>query len=83
MKFLLDMPVSAMLLEVLEGYGYDGVHAHQIDKDRAADEELLEIARQENRVVITADLDFSTTFSFEFCDWSRFNSISGRKLLGY
>ena len=58
MKFLLDMPVSVTLLDVLETYGYEGVHAHQIGKDRAADSELLEIARREDRVVITADLDF-------------------------
>ena len=58
MKFLLDMPVSATLLDVLEAYEHEGVHAHQIGKDRAADSELLEIARQEDRVVITADLDF-------------------------
>jgi len=58
MKFLLDMPVSAMLLDVLNAYGYEGVHAHQIGKDRAPDSELLEIARREDRVIITADLDF-------------------------
>jgi predicted nuclease of predicted toxin-antitoxin system len=58
MKFLLDMPVSAILLDVLEGSGHEGVHANQIGKDRATDAELLEIARRENRVVITADLDF-------------------------
>jgi predicted nuclease of predicted toxin-antitoxin system len=57
-KFLLDMPVSVLLLNVLEGYGYEGVHAHQIGKNCATDRELLEIARRENRVVITADLDF-------------------------
>jgi len=28
MKFLLDMPVSAMLLEALKPYGHEGVHAH-------------------------------------------------------
>ena len=58
MKFLLDMPVSAMLLDVLEVYGHEGVHAYQIGKSRATDVELLEIARQEDRVIITADLDF-------------------------
>jgi predicted nuclease of predicted toxin-antitoxin system len=58
MKFLLDMPVSLMLLQVLEKFGHEGVHAYQIGKDRAADNELLEIAHAENRVVITADLDF-------------------------
>lgn len=58
MKFLLDMPVSVLLLDVLQEYGHEGVHAHQIGKDRAPDDELLEIARRESRVIITADLDF-------------------------
>jgi predicted nuclease of predicted toxin-antitoxin system len=58
MKFLLDMPVSTVLIDVLEAYEHEGVHAHQIGKERATDRELLEIARQEDRVVITADLDF-------------------------
>jgi predicted nuclease of predicted toxin-antitoxin system len=58
MKVLLDMPVSSMLLDVLCVYGHEGVHAHQIGQDRATDRELLEIARREGRVVITADLDF-------------------------
>jgi predicted nuclease of predicted toxin-antitoxin system len=58
MKVLLDMPVSSLLLDVLDAYGHEGVHAHQIGQDRAPDQELLEIARRENRVVVTADLDF-------------------------
>lgn len=58
MKFLLDMPVSMALLDVLETYQHKGVHAYQIGKGRAPDSDLLEIARQESRVVITADLDF-------------------------
>jgi predicted nuclease of predicted toxin-antitoxin system len=58
MKALLDMPVSTLLLDVLNAYGYEGVHAHQIGQQRASDTELLELARREGRVVITADLDF-------------------------
>ena len=58
MKFLLDMPVSHLLLDVLHAYGHEGVHAHQIGKDRAPDSELLNIARREGRIIITADLDF-------------------------
>ena len=58
MKVLLDMPVSSVLLDVLRAHGHEGVHAHQIGKDRASDRELLEIARREGRVIITADLDF-------------------------
>ena len=58
MKFLLDMPVSFLLLHVLQAYGHEGVHAYQIGKDRAPDSELLEMARRESRIIITADLDF-------------------------
>ncbi len=58
MKVLLDMPVSSLLLDVLRAYGHEGVHAYQIGKGRASDSELLEIARREGRIVITADLDF-------------------------
>ena len=58
MKFLLDMPVSCLLLDVLETCGHEGVHASQIGKERATDKELLEIARLEGRIVVTADLDF-------------------------
>jgi predicted nuclease of predicted toxin-antitoxin system len=58
MKVLLDMPVSPALLDVLKGHGHQGVHAHQIGKDRATDRDLLALARRENRVVVTADLDF-------------------------
>lgn len=59
MKALLDMPVSALLLEVLNAHGHEGVHAYQIGKSTATDGELIKLARQESRVIITADLDFS------------------------
>jgi predicted nuclease of predicted toxin-antitoxin system len=58
MHVLLDMPVSQSLLNVLQAHGHDGVHAHEIGLDRAADREVLAVARRENMVVITADLDF-------------------------
>lgn len=58
MKALLDMPVSPLLLDVLRAHGHEGVHAHYVGKDRASDSEILSMARRENRVVITADLDF-------------------------
>jgi len=51
-------PVSFLLLDVLREYGHEGVHAYEIGKDRAPDSELLEIARRESRIIITADLDF-------------------------
>jgi predicted nuclease of predicted toxin-antitoxin system len=58
MKALLDMPVSASLVDVLQAHGHEGIHAHDTGLDRAPDRELLALARRENRVIITADLDF-------------------------
>ena len=58
MNVLLDMPVCRSLLSVLEAHGHEGVHAHEIGLDRAADRQMLAVARRENKVVITADLDF-------------------------
>lgn len=66
MKFLLDMPVSASLLNVIRSYGHEGVHASQIGKARASDEELLALARQDGRVIITADLDFPRLLALSF-----------------
>ncbi len=66
MKFLLDMPVSVSLLNVLRSYGHEGVHASQIGKACAGDEELLDLARQDERVVITADLDFPRLLALSY-----------------
>ncbi len=52
------MPVSPSLLGVIRVHKHEGVHAGQIGKAFAPDEELLEPARQEGRVIVTADLDF-------------------------
>ncbi|MEW6347807.1 MAG: DUF5615 family PIN-like protein [Thermodesulfobacteriota bacterium] len=68
MKFLLDMPVSSVLLGVLLSRGHEGVHAHQIGKDRAPDTELLDIARREDRIIITADLDFPRLLALSMAD---------------
>ena len=68
MKALLDMPVSPVLLDILQAYGHSGVHAYQIGQSRASDEELLRIARQEDRIVITADLDFPQLLALSHAD---------------
>lgn len=68
MKVLLDMPVSPLLLDVLRTHGHEGVHAHDIGKGRASDGEILSTARRENRVVITADLDFPRLLALSSAD---------------
>jgi predicted nuclease of predicted toxin-antitoxin system len=68
MRVLLDMPVSAMLLDVLRAHEHEGVHAHQIGKGRATDTDLLETARSEGRIIITADLDFPQLLALTHAD---------------
>ena len=58
MKFLIDMPLSPLLAAWLKAKGHDAVHAIHLAMDRAPDSEILERARMDERVVITADLDY-------------------------
>ncbi len=58
MKFLIDMPLSPELAIWLVQQGHDAVHALDLGLDRAPDKVILERARNEQRVVITADLDY-------------------------
>jgi predicted nuclease of predicted toxin-antitoxin system len=57
-KFLIDMPLSALLADWLIAKGHDAVHAIHSALDRAPDSEILKRARLDERVVITADLDY-------------------------
>jgi predicted nuclease of predicted toxin-antitoxin system len=57
-KFLVDMPLSPALAAWLCERGHDAVHAANLDMRRASDEAILHKAQSENRVVITADLDY-------------------------
>jgi predicted nuclease of predicted toxin-antitoxin system len=58
MKFIVDMPLSPELAEWLRQEGHEAVHAFQSGLGRASDEEILEWARKERSIVITADLDY-------------------------
>lgn len=52
------MPLSPLLGEWLRDLGHEAVHASTIGLHQAADAIILDHARQENRVVLTADLDY-------------------------
>ncbi len=58
MRFLIDMALSPQLAFWLSSQGHDAVHASQLSLDRAPDTEILVAAGNQDRVVITADLDF-------------------------
>ena len=52
------MPVTPLAVTHLRAIGHDAVHAHEIGLARASDIELLDAARREERVIVTADLDY-------------------------
>jgi predicted nuclease of predicted toxin-antitoxin system len=57
-KFLIDMPLSPGLAAWLKDQGHDAVHAKELGLDRARDADILVHAKQEDRTVVTADLDY-------------------------
>ena len=58
MKFLLDQSTDARLLSYLKHLGHDATQIHQTYPESIPDEEVLSIARQEERILITDDRDF-------------------------
>ncbi|MCX7924205.1 MAG: DUF5615 family PIN-like protein [Fimbriimonadales bacterium] len=45
-------------VQALRAAGYESSHLHEENLQRLADEEILEKARREERIVLTCDLDF-------------------------
>jgi predicted nuclease of predicted toxin-antitoxin system len=58
LRFLIDMPVTPQAAVSLQAAGHDAVHASTIGLSSASDVEILDRARAEGRVVVTADLDY-------------------------
>jgi len=57
-KFLIDMPLSQDLAAWLRDQGHDAVHAVELNLAAVADVVILARAKQENRTIVTADLDY-------------------------
>lgn len=60
MRLLLDNNLSPRLKPLLEAAGHDVAHVRDLDLAAAPDSEVLKQARDENRVLISADTDFGT-----------------------
>jgi predicted nuclease of predicted toxin-antitoxin system len=57
------MPLPPSLARWLGTCGHDAVHAIDLNLDRAADAEIITRAVQEQRVIVTADLDYPRLLS--------------------
>ncbi len=58
MKFLADMGVSMTVVRNLREAGYEAIHLREEGLQRLPDPEIVEKARQEERIILTFDLDF-------------------------
>lgn len=58
MKLLLDQGTPRSAAHILREAGYDAVHAGEIGLAEAEDSEIIRVASQEERIVITLDADF-------------------------
>lgn len=58
MKFFADMPVSPQLAKWLNEKGHDAIHASDIGLYKTKDKNIIDEARKQERIIITADLDF-------------------------
>ena len=63
MKFLIDAQLPRRLAQALQVAGHDTLHTLDLPQgNRTTDEEIVSVARNEDRVVVTKDSDFVTTF---------------------
>jgi predicted nuclease of predicted toxin-antitoxin system len=58
MKLLLDQDVYAVTAYFLNALGHDVVPAAQIGLAQAEDEEILRVAQEQSRILVTRDRDF-------------------------
>ena len=58
MKFLVDMALSPAIASWLRLQGHDAVHADDLGMHQSSDAEILRVAAESGRIVITVDLDF-------------------------
>src|SRR3989338_8117844 len=60
-KLLADLNISVGTVHFLRGLGYD---IKRVDKSIVTDEEVVRIAQEEQRIIITFDKDFGEIYYF-------------------
>jgi predicted nuclease of predicted toxin-antitoxin system len=63
MKFLVDNPLSPKIAQMLNKAGHDAVHVRDINMHYETDKVIFDKAFNQNRIIISADTDFSFLLS--------------------
>jgi predicted nuclease of predicted toxin-antitoxin system len=57
-KFLIDNALSPLVAEALRHNNYDAVHVRDLRLESADDLALFELAKREDRIIVSSDTDF-------------------------
>lgn len=60
MRFLVDQPISWRIARALNDAGHDAVHVRDLGMETASDEQIIDRAVGDKRVIVTQDADFGT-----------------------
>lgn len=64
MKFLLDENISETVSRGLRDAGYSVVHILDVGYEGRSDEDIMEFAQREKRIIVTHDKDFGNLVRF-------------------
>ena len=63
MKFLVDNALSPAVSERLRQVGHDSIHVRDFGIQAAGDLEIFDLAKEQDRVIVSADTDFGTVLA--------------------
>jgi predicted nuclease of predicted toxin-antitoxin system len=67
-RILLDQGLSRSAADYLRKIGWDVIHTAEANLSRSTDTEILEHARQSNRILVTLDADFHALLAVSNAD---------------